>query len=573
MRRSDLIVRIGGEGGEGVISSGEVLTKAMARAGWNVFTFRTFPAEIRGGVAMFQLRVASGPIYSQGGKADLLIAFNEEALEHYLPDVRSGGTLLYDPEQAQAPESNGYRALPVPLNRLAREAGSVLTKNIVAVGALSKAFDVDLEIFRQLIRDQWARKGERVVEMNYRALEAGRQAVVEAGGAEGVALETASPNGDETMVISGNQAVGLGAIVAGCRFCAGYPITPATPIFEFLIKELPKFGGATLQAEDEMAALGACLGASFSGIKAITCTSGPGISLMSELINHASMLELPVVIVDVQRGGPSTGLPTKTEQGDLKFAIYGTTGESPRVVLAPTSVEDCIYQTVRAFNLSERYQMPAIILSDQALAYRGQNVKLPDLSEVEVSERSLAGDGDLEDFLRYKITESGVSPTTIPGMEDGAYLATGLEHDETGAPNYTPEVHRTMTAKRFKKLATLADELSTDPEPYYGSDDAKIGVIGWGSTEGAIREARYRAEEAGLPIKHLHPRVVFPLPEKRIAEFLKGLETIIIPEENFTGQFAHFVKAKFGIRPVELHKAEGIPLTPEEILAVIEEHA
>jgi 2-oxoglutarate ferredoxin oxidoreductase subunit alpha len=573
MRRSDLIVRIGGEGGEGVISSGEILTKAMARAGWNVFTFRTYPAEIRGGVAMFQLRVASQPIYSQGGKADLFIAFNGEALEQYLPELRPGGALLFDPEQAHAPEEGAYHVLPVPLNRLAREAGSVLTKNIVAVGALSKAFDVDPEIFRQLIRDQWLRKGERVVEMNYRALEVGRQAVVEAGGAEGVALEAVPPNGEELMIISGNQAVGLGAIVAGCRFCAGYPITPATPLFEFLIAELPKFGGGTFQAEDEMAALGACLGASFSGIKAMTCTSGPGISLMSELINHASMLELPVVVVDVQRAGPSTGMPTKTEQGDLKFAIYGTTGESPRIVLAPTSVEDCIYQTVRAFNLSERYQMPAIILSDQAMAYRTQNVKLPDLSMIDVDERILAGDGELSDYRRFRLTETGVSPMTVPGMEGGAYLATGLEHDETGAPKYTPEAHKTMTAKRFRKLATLADELASDPQPYYGSDKARIGVIGWGSTEGAIREARYRAEEAGIPIKHLHPRVVSPLPEKRIAEFLRGLETIIIPEENFTGQFAHFVKAKFGIRPIEVHKAEGIPLTPEEILDAIEEHA
>jgi 2-oxoglutarate ferredoxin oxidoreductase subunit alpha len=374
---------------------------------------------------------------------------------------------------------------------------------------------------------------------------------------------------------------------------AGYPITPATPIFETMTKLMPKVGGRAIQMEDEIASISACIGASFSGAKAMTPTSGPGLQLMGEQLNLASMLELPLVIVNVQRGGPSTGLPTKTEQGDLKFAIYGTAGESPRAILAPSGVQDCFYQTIRAFNIAERYQMPVILLSDQSIGYRKATVRVPELSNIgtvdssvpcekivvpdpahiQIAGRIEPGPEDLVGYRRFADTDDGVSPIARPGTAGGQYLATGLEHTETGLPDYSPTNHARMMRKRFRKLRALSLDLEKNPPEYYGPDEAKIGVIGWGSTEGAIREARYLAEEKGIGFRHLHPKVVSPLPDRRIEHFLSELSQVIVVEENYTGQFAHFVKGRFGVRPIEVHKCEGVPITPLEILAAVEKVA
>jgi 2-oxoglutarate ferredoxin oxidoreductase subunit alpha len=314
---------------------------------------------------------------------------------------------------------------------------------------------------------------------------------------------------------------------------------------------------------------------------------------MGEQLNLASMLELPVVVVNVQRGGPSTGLPTKTEQSDLKYSIYGAAGESPRAILAPTGVEDSFYQTIRAFNIAERFQMPVILLTDQSIGYRKATVRIPaldrisfvdqsvpsekivipDPDRVEIVSRVEATEDDLKDYKRYKITADGVSPMVRPGTPGGQHLATGLEHTEAGRADYSPINHVRMTQKRFRKLEVLSAALEKNPPEFHGSPEAKIGVIGWGSTEGAIREARYLAEAKGIKIRHLHPRLLSPLPENRIRHFLVGLKQVIMVEENYTGQFAHFIKGKFGIKPVQIHKYEGVPITPEEILRGIEKVA
>jgi 2-oxoglutarate ferredoxin oxidoreductase subunit alpha len=392
---------------------------------------------------------------------------------------------------------------------------------------------------------------------------------------------------------SGNEAIALGAIASGCRYVAGYPITPATPIFETMTRLMPMVGGRAIQMEDEIASISACIGASFSGEKAMTPTSGPGLQLMGEQLNLASMLELPLVVVNVQRGGPSTGLPTKTEQGDLKFAIYGTAGESPRAILAPSGVQDCFYQTIRAFNIAERYQMPVILLSDQSIGYRKATVRVPDLSNlttvdssvpsdrivvpdpehIQIANRLGPGREDLENYMRFRDSADGISPIARPGSPGGQYLATGLEHTEAGLPDYSPANHAKMTRKRFKKLSALSRALEKNPPEYYGPQDAEIGIIGWGSTEGAIREARYLAAEKGIVVRHLHPKLVSPLPDRRIEHFLAELTQVIVVEENYTGQFAHFVKGRFGVRPIEVHKCEGVPITPEEILAAVQKVA
>lgn len=586
----DFAVRIGGEGGEGVISCGELFAQAVARTEYHVFTYITYPAEIRGGFSMIQIRIRDSRIYSMGSNADYLVVFNQEAYDRTFEILRKGGILIYDPAVVEIKDDPDYDYYPIPLTRIAQEEiGNKQVKNVVALGALGNLFRIDRAALKKLITDRFGRKGSAVVEMNQKALMAGYEAGESAGWERRYHLEAKPDAKAHYMMISGNEAVALGAIAAGCRFVAGYPITPATPILETLMDLMPKVGGKAIQCEDEISAVSAVIGASFGGAKAMTPTSGPGFQLMGEQLNLAAMLELPIVIVDVQRGGPSTGLPTKTEQSDLKFAIYGTAGEAPRVILAPTSVEDSFYQTIRAFNIAERFQMPVVILTDQSIGYRKATVPIPDFSKIQEPGRSVlvedivipsearidiasriqATPEELLDFKRFRITPDGVSPITTPGRAGGQYLAAGLEHSESGKADYTPATHLAMTRKRFAKLAALSAALEKNPPEYHGSADARLGIIGWGSTQGAIREARYLAEDRGILIRHLHPRVISPLPERRIRHFLAGLKHVIVVEENYTGQFAHFIKAKFGIKPIEVHKCEGVPITPEEIFAAI----
>ncbi|HOX24930.1 MAG TPA: 2-oxoacid:acceptor oxidoreductase subunit alpha [Candidatus Krumholzibacteria bacterium] len=574
MATQDLVVRIGGEGGEGVISCGEILSKAVARGGLNIHAFRTFPAEIRGGLAMFQLRANDRAARSLSQSVDVLCAINHCGYHAYVENIKDGGVLLYDPAVVQLDDRIGGRSrIELPLEALSKEiAGSNRVKNIVALGALLYCFGTPIEFGKDAIKDHFGKKGEDVIRLNFAAVEAGYRF-----GEQHLARVQRpfkrQPDRDHILV-TGNEAVALGAIAAGVDFVPGYPITPATPIFEFLCRELPKFGGKAIQFEDEIATLAAGIGASYAGARVLTATSGPGLSLMSETLNLAAMTECPITIVNVMRGGPSTGLPTKTEQSDLKFAIYGTSGESPRCIMAPLDIYDCFWQTVRAVRIAEKYQLPVIVLTDQALAYTSQNIPRPDLAGAELGVRLAPPAGATrETFLRYAFTETGISPMPIPGVHDLPYMATGLEHTESGAPNYTPLNHEKMTEKRFQKLKTLGQAIVQQAEVEEDEPEGcEVGVIGWGSTYGAICEALEQIEtESGIHVAHLHPRILSPLNEWRIRQFLGPLKKLIVPEENYTGQYAHFLKGKFGIKPIEIHKAHGVPFTAEELYVAIKE--
>lgn len=584
----DLTIRIGGEGGDGVISAGELFAQAAARTEYHVFTFISYPAEIRGGYSMIQVRIKDATIYSLGSRLDCLTVFNQEAYDRSIKDLKQDGLLIYDPESTAPQLDLTCRRCPVPLGKLSAEVfGRGRGKNAAALGVLGFLFGMDMEVLARLVSDKFGSKGRAVRDNNIRALESGYEAGRGSGLPQFLKLSDAKPKGKQYMLLSGNEAVALGAITAGCTYIAGYPITPATPIFETLARLLPLVGGRAMQMEDEIAAISAIIGASWAGRKSMTATSGPGLQLMTEQLSLASMVETPLVVVDVQRAGPSTGMPTKTEQSDLKFAVYGSAGESPRIILAPTSVQDTYYQTIRAFNLAERYQLPVIMLLDQSIAYRKATVRMPNIGNIISVARDIArtkvkipnadyinlvsraepDEEDLAVYRRYRKTEDGVAPMAKPGMPGGQYVATGLEHDEYGFPNYTPDNHLAMSKKRLRKLEVIARSFNSNPVEFYGKPDAKIGVIGWGSTEGAIREARYLAKLRGLNVRHLHPHAISPLPERQITHFLAGLKYLIIVEENLTGQFAHFIKAKFGVQAIEIHKCEGIPITPEEVLA------
>jgi 2-oxoglutarate ferredoxin oxidoreductase subunit alpha len=326
-----------------------------------------------------------------------------------------------------------------------------------------------------------------------------------------------------------------------------------------------------VQTEDEIAALSAAIGASFAGVKSMTATSGPGLSLMSELINLASTAEVPVVIVDSQRAGPSTGMPTKMEQSDLNQMIYGGHGEGPRIVLAPTSVEDAFYKMITAFNLAERFQMPVIVAVDQALSVRTQTISRPHTNEIQVSSRAVPDLRSSNEYKRYALSSSGVSPRTIPGEANGMYVATGLEHDEFGHPSYDPKVHEAMVAKRHQKLHEVEKEFHEAHR--FGAAEPEIGVIGWGSTEGAVREAVADAQVSGVFAAGLYPISLNPLPDNEIMSFVKPLRKIIVAEANYTGQLASILRSKYGIETDRLNRYDGLPLTADEVRSRIMEAA
>jgi len=568
----DIVIRIGGESGEGVISTGELLTLAAARAGLWVHTFRTYPAEIKGGHAVFQLRVSDQPLYSHGDNLNALLAFNQEGYDMHHQDLRPDGTVVFDTEQVDESTVKESRKFPLPLSRIAKEEIKMpLAKNMVALGALARLFSIPEDYTHKLCREKFAKKGDAVIQKNLEALTAGKKYIEENfTDLEQFRIQVAPS--ELRLVLSGNEAIGMGALVAGCTHYFGYPITPASDIMEFLAIELPKVGGIMMQVEDEIAALAMAVGASYSGKKCMTATSGPGLSLMTELLGLAGMAEVPVVVADIQRAGPSTGMPTKTEQGDLNLAAFGAHGESPRIVISPMSVEDCFYQTVNAFNLAERYQVPVLLLSDQALATRTECIPKPDLKKVKVFDRVVHRDGaENNNYLRYQYTEDGVSPMALPGTSGGAYVATGLEHSEGGRPRYDPVTHQKMTDKRFRKLASaVADFPRVD---VLGDADAELGIVGWGSTLGAIREATERARAKGIRIASFYPRVLYPLPDGYLLDQLKDVKRLIVPEINSQGQFANLLEQRYRGELIRYNIYGGLPFRPGEILKKIEEVA
>ncbi|MCC7352462.1 MAG: 2-oxoacid:acceptor oxidoreductase subunit alpha [Anaerolineae bacterium] len=579
---NDLVIRIGGESGEGIVTTGEVFARIAAFAGLEVYTVRTIPAEIKGGHVMFQVRASQNSVFSQGDELDMLLAFNQEAYENHAHLLKPGGILVFNSDELTPPTpQNGTAQYGLPLNELAKSISFVRGKNIVAIGALVKLFDLPYERAQKVVERQLGRKGGELLRQNLQALETGYKYVEEHISRESpFHLKGREATEGDRLVISGNQALSLGVITAGCKFYAGYPITPASDIMEFLAAQFPKLGGTMIQAEDEMAALAMAIGASFTGEQAMTATSGPGLALMVELLGHASMTETPVVIVDVQRAGPSTGMPTKVAQGDLRLAVYGGNDEAPRIVVAPISVEDCFYQTINAFNLAEKYQVPVILLSDQDMSVRVETIPPLRLKDVHLEPRLLAqpteGNGadepSLHGYERYVDTPSGISPMSLPGTPGGQYTAEGLEHDATGAPNYTPEMHATNTEKRFRKIqGALEDARRWNMFERLGSADPVVGIIGWGSTSGPVREAVQQAQENGMRVAALYPKLLCPLPEEDIRRFSASLKAVIVPEMNYLGQFAEMLEPRLDVPVIHLNKYSGVPFNANEIYKRIRE--
>jgi len=578
-RINEAVIRIAGNSQDGIQAIGGFLARLAGRSEQEVMTFMTIPPTISGGPSIFQVRIGSGEVLSAGDEADVLLALYQHSYEEHIGSLKKGGIVLFDADHVEPkPEwQKDYHHVGIPISTLAVEAigGTAKDKgkNIYALGLIARTFDLNVPKLEKLIAERFGGKDESIVKNALVAFHAGYS--YDTGNLLETFKFTEGPaKSGHQVVMNGNEALGYGLIAAGVRFGAGYPITPWTDIMELLRRELPKYGGSFIQCEDEIASVSMAVGAGYAGRVAVTGSSGPGISLKTEAIGWAVMAEVPLIVVDVQRGGPSTGMPTNVEQSDLYIACFGGHGDAPRVVLAPANVEDCFYTAIEAVNIARQYNVPVIILSDQAIATRIEAFLEPDLEKVC---QDISPDlSPVPDFKPYDLSApDGVVPRVVPGtrIASGIYpIATGLEHDELGHPTGSPKLHMQMMAKRRKKLQALAATLPTPK--IYGPPEGNVLLVGWGSTQGPIREAVDRARAAGDSISSLHIKNLNPLSDG-FENIFSGFHHVFVVEMNDEGlygqgQLATLLRARYGDPHIRgIAKTDGLTWKVKEILAAV----
>ncbi|HEY2421135.1 MAG TPA: 2-oxoacid:acceptor oxidoreductase subunit alpha [Neobacillus sp.] len=569
--------KVGGQQGEGIESTGEIFAIALNRLGYYLYGYRHFSSRIKGGHTNNKIRVSTTEVRSISDDLDILVAFDQETIDLNYKELHSNGVILADAKfNPKKPEDTKSSMYAVPFTEIATGLGTSLMKNMVAIGATSAVLDLDIHVFEVVVREIFGKKGEQVVAKNMDAIKAGFDYLKEkmAGNVPTMQLEKA--DGKHRMFMIGNDAIALGALAAGCRFMAAYPITPASDIMEYLIKKLPALGGTVIQTEDEIAACTMTIGANYAGVRAITASSGPGLSLKMEAIGLAGITETPIVIVDTQRGGPSTGLPTKQEQSDLMAMIYGTHGEIPKIVIAPSTVQEAFYDTAEAFNLAEEYQCPVIILSDLQLSLGKQTVDPLDFSKVEIRRGKLVTEvlPEIENkgyFKRYEVTEDGVSPRTIPGMKNGIHHVTGVEHAENGKPSESASNRIAQMDKRLRKVENI--HFKTPVYKNGQHEDADLLIVGFNSTRGAIEEAMVRLENDGLKVNHAHVRLIHPFPTDELLPLVRTAKKVIVVENNATGQLANIMKMNVGNaeKITKYVKYDGNPFLPHDVYSKCKE--
>jgi len=520
-------------------------------------------------------RMATLPPLSAGGTLDVAVALNWDDFLKFGGELPVGGrtTVIYDsatgiaPERIPLPGVTPWEAIAAPIAEIAKkQAGTERAKNSVVLGLLAGWLGMGRDSLLAGLRRKFAKKGAEVLQGNENAFAAGIQYAAEHPLREPRTLQAAQQGAPGKLVVDGNEICAAAAIFAGCEFFGGYPITPSSEIMQFLGREIWKHGGTMLQCEDEIAGIGAVVGASFAGKKAMTATSGPGMSLKTEMLGLASIAELPLVCVNVQRGGPSTGIPTKSEQSDLVQACFSAHGDVVRPVLAPTSVADTFALTVEAFNAAEQYQTPVILLSDQEIAQRKETVDPIDTAQFQVVDRRPPTAADLESYQRFKLTESGISPISRPGMAGGNYLASGIEHNERGAPTASGEMHARMNDKRVRKLEPLKhrrDLFFVEGDPH-----APLALVSWGSLAGTVREALELAHGEGIRAKLLVPKLLFPVAEEVYAEFFRGVQAGLVVEQSHQGQLFRLLRMYVNLPAgvVSLAKSGSNPILPAHVV-------
>lgn len=545
---------------------------------WILFVWvPSFLLKNQGGHTNNKIRISTKPIRAISDDLDILVAFDQETIDLNAFELRDNGVIVADAKfNPVVPEGVKARLFPVPITAIAEDLGTSLFKNMAASGASWALLGLPLEVFNKAVEEEFGRKGAAVVEKNIEAVRKAAEFILEQNGGPMLEFQLEPADGKQKLFMIGNDAIGLGALTGGCRFMPAYPITPASEIMEYLIKTLPKFGGTVIQTEDEIAAVTMAIGGNYAGVRTMTASAGPGLSLMMEAIGLAGMTETPVVIVDTQRGGPSTGLPTKQEQSDLYAMIYGTHGEIPKIVLSPSSIEECFYDTIEAFNLAEIYQCPVILLTDLQLSLGKQSCELLDFNRVKI-ERGRLMTGELsptEDnklFKRYEFAEDGISPRVVPGQKYGIHHVTGVEHDQEGRPSESTENRKSMMDKRMEKLkhVKVTNPILVDA-PH---EEPDVLIIGMGSTGGTIDEARGRLTEKGIATNHVTVRLMHPFPAEELRPYMEKAKTVVVLENNATGQLASLIKLNVGYadKIKNLLKYNGNPFLPAEITTFCQE--
>lgn len=556
----------GGEAGQGVQSVGFVLAKSMSRGGLYVFADQDYESRVRGGHNFFRVRVSDSEVQALSEKIDILIALNKETIELHQGKVKENGIIIFDQEKVKI-DVEGPAFLNVPLERLAVETTSnKLMTNSVAMGAAAGLVKYDFDMLAAVLREQFVKTGTELIENNVKAARVGYDYARQHG--KGFRSHIKPTTAAKRMLLSGNEAIALGAMAAGCKFVAAYPMTPASSIMEYIADKGRRFNIVVIQPEDEISVINMIIGAAYAGVRAMTATSGGGFCLMVEGLSLAGITETPIVVVLAQRPGPAIGLPTRTEQGDLEFALHAGHGEFPRAVLAPATIEDAFHVTVKAFNLAEKYQIPVIILTDQHLASSYNTVEKFDLSQVKIERGQLLSEekaNNLTEYKRYQFTESGISPRALPLQGKALVVTDSDEHDEAGHMIEDTETRNQMVLKRLRKL----DGLRSEPgQPWlHQTPKAEITLIGWGSTYGAIKEAAARLQKDGVAVNTLHFNELWPFPTEAVSAVLASANKSIVIENNATGQLARLIRRETGHKVSgSILKFDGRPFSPEYIV-------
>ncbi len=559
MEMRDFVVRFAGEGGQGVVTSAEGLAQSSTQVGYHALTFATFPSQILGGPTWTQARIAVDPVLAPGDDVDVLVAFNQEAYDNHADEVREDGVIIFNSTEFEL--EGDARSFGLPIEELARSTGNNRAGNMVIMGALAHLVNMPHEYLEEFVEKRFNRGREgddEIIRTNLQALRLGREHIALSGFSLGELAPANMPDYQQLM-IKGNEALSLGAIAGGLDFYVGYPISPATPILLYMERNLVGKDKFAYQVSSEIESITSLIGAGYAGKRAMTATAGPGVSLMSEGLGLSWIAEIPLVVVNVQRGGPATGLPTKTEQSDLMGCMFPAHGDVRMPVIAVGTVEECFYGAVKAIEWAEKYQGPVILMSEMALAERAQNIAKPDLSKVKQAKRWVyEGNNGYKRYAGFEL-----SPMPIPG-NPGAYVANGSEHDDIGDTTHLPERHIQMTQRRFSKIRLLEEE-------DYEREGAEhsVAVLPWGGSKGPTREAYDILKRQGAPVGWYYTMFLNPLPPKLLEE-LKQKDLVIVPELNYQGQFSQILRGQ-GIKAESITQYTGLPFKARTLVERIAE--
>ncbi len=548
-----------GEAGQGIQTVERLLTRVFKFAGYHIFATKEYMSRIRGGSNSTEIVVSSKRIQAFLNRIDLLIPLSKGAVQHVEKRLSSKTLILGDSKNLSAEELKNHQVIDVPILELSSKVGGRLFANIIAAGMISRLFQVDQSILNRYLKETFAKKGEEVVEKNIQAAKLGYQIGSDLEQSKKLQFKMGKdPKVASEIILNGAEAVGLGALAGGCNFIAAYPMSPSTPVLVFLSQHIGDFEIIAEQAEDEISAVNMAIGASYAGARAMVTTSGGGFALMVEGVSLAGMLETPIVIHLAQRPGPATGLPTRTEQADLLFVLHAGHGEFPRFIFAPGKLEDAFHLTQLAFNLADKYQVPAFILTDQYLIDSYRNLPSLDIHALSAEKHLVKTSFD---YQRYQQTKDGASPRGVPGFGQGVVAVDSDEHDQAGHITEDHDVRVNMVEKRLRKLEQMRKEVV--PPELVGDKNYQTLALGWGSTYGAIKESLELLDQPGLAF--LHFKQVYPLHPKT-ASYLKKAKKTIIFENNATSQFGQLIKLETGLEiDKKVLKYNGLPFSVEEI--------